>query len=102
MASVVCEHTVRETHGARGVNAAANQAVIAVTPSLTALATGDGSTGALLGQWLALQGAFLANQSVFQKIGVNDLAAALLAFVQTLPARVAAAQTAAAPAGKAA
>lgn len=68
----------------------ATQAVAAVTPSLTALATGDGSATSIMGQWIALQGAILANKSIFQKIGVNDGASALLALVQQLPAFVAA------------
>lgn len=69
----------------------ATQAVAAITPPLQALVTGDGSTSSILGQWLALQGAVVANKAAFQKIGVNDLAAAFLAFVQTIPAQVAAA-----------
>ncbi len=51
----------------------------AVDPSLNTLASGDGQTSTIRGAWLNLQSAFLANASIFQKIGVNDLAAALIA-----------------------
>ena len=54
------------------------QVVTAATPALTTVATGDGSTTSLMGAWLSLQGAFIGNASVFQKVGVNDLGAAIL------------------------
>lgn len=55
------------------------QVVNAASPALDSLSTGDGSTPALMGAWLQLQGAFIGNASIFQKIGVNDLATAILA-----------------------
>lgn len=60
------------------------QVVAAATPALSSAATGDGSTTSLMGAWLQLQGAFIGNVSVFQKIGVNDLAAALLTEMNTV------------------
>ena len=51
-----------------------NAANATIQPILTSLATGDGSTPALLGAWISLQGAFTTNLALFQKVGVNDLA----------------------------
>jgi hypothetical protein len=68
-----------------------NQAIATVSPSLQALATDDGSTTSVMGQWLSLQGAFVSNLSLFQKIGVNDLAAASLALLQQAQAKAVAA-----------
>lgn len=55
------------------------QGVNAVTPALTNLSTDDGSNASLMGAWLQLQGAVIGNSAIFQKIGVNVIATAILA-----------------------
>lgn len=55
------------------------QGVNAVTPALTNLSTGDGTESSIMGDWLQLQGAVVGNAAIFQKIGVNVFATAILA-----------------------
>lgn len=60
-----------------------NQLETTIQPTLTTLANGDGSTPALIGAWISIQGAFATNASLFQKIGVNDGASWLANLIST-------------------
>ena len=66
----------------------ANQVVAAIMPGLQAGATGDGSTSSALGAWLQVQAAVVSNASMFQKIGVNALFAAVIAEVNAVNAKI--------------
>lgn len=61
-----------------------NALITAVTPALTALANGDGSTASIVGQGVALEGALIASAPIAQKVAVNDLAKGALAWLATV------------------
>lgn len=61
-----------------------NALISAVTPALTAIANGDGSTPSIIGQGVVLEGELLAAVPTLQKIAVNDLAKAALAWLESV------------------
>ena len=58
-----------------------NALIAAVTPALTALANGDGSTASIVGQGVVLEGQLVTALPTLQKVGVNDLAKDALAWL---------------------
>lgn len=64
--------------------------VAAVTPALTSLANGDGSTASIVGQGVVLEGQLVTALPTLQKVGVNDLAKGVLAWLATVNAPAAA------------
>lgn len=66
----------------------ASQAIAAILPPIQALSTGDGSGAEVIGAGIQIKGAVVSNLAVFQKIGVNDLAAAIAADLQAYQAQI--------------